>query len=145
MNEKIKELVDFEIISIQFVERDGLKFLDIELPDKDLKTIEEKSKIISQILDQIEYKESNYYLNVFSSGTEKEIKLENIGLYLTSNIYIELSKHYLNKDKWEGQLIENNNDNIVLIVNNKGKFQKLKIEKPSISFIKTTAKLRKEK
>ncbi len=145
MIEKLKEKIPFKINSIQFVKRDGFKFLEIELPDSDLKTVEEKSKIISQIIDEIDDSSENYYLDIFSSGTEKEIELKNINLFLNQYISVKTSKHYLEKCEWEGDFIENNINNIVLRVNNKGKFQKLKIEKTDISYIKTTAKLRKEK
>ena len=145
MISKLKQKIDFEIKSIQFVNRDGFKFLDIELPETDLETIEFKSKIISKIIDEIDDSNEMYYLNVFSSGTEKEIKLENINFYINEYILIETSKHYLEKQKWEGDLIENNQDHIILKINNKGRFQKLKILKQDIVFIKTTAKLRKEK
>ena len=145
MISKLKQKIDFEIKSIQFVNRDGFKFLDIELPDTDLETIEFKSKIISKIIDEIDDSNEMYYLNVFSSGTEKEIKLDNINFYINEYILIETSKHYLEKQKWEGDLIENNQDHIILKINNKGRFQKLKILKQDIVFIKTTAKLRKEK
>ena len=60
-------------------------------------------------------------------------------------ILIKSTKTYLEKNEWEGHLIENNIDNLILKVNNKGRFQKLKILKKDIHFIKTTAKLRKEK
>ena len=71
--------------------------------------------------------------------------MENINFYINEYILIETSKHYLEKQKWEGDLIENNQDHIILKINNKGRFQKLKILKQDIVFIKTTAKLRKEK
>ena len=145
MIEKLKEKIPFKINSIQFVKRDGFRFLEIELPDSDLKTVEEKSKIISQIIDEIDDSSENYYLDIFSSGTEKEIELKNINLFLNQYISVKTSKHYLKKCEWEGDFIENNINNIVLRVNNKGRFQKLKIEKTDISYIKTTAKLRKEK
>lgn len=145
MIEKLKEKIDFKINSIQFVKRDGLKFLDIELPDIDLKTIENKSKIISKIIDQIDQSDENYYLNIFSSGTEKEIEIKNINLFIGENIFVEINKHLLDKNKWEGELIENNKDEIVLKINNKGRFQKIKIKKDNILFIKVTAKIRKVK
>lgn len=144
MIKKIKELAPFEITSIQFVKKDGQNFLEIELPNKDLKSIEEKSKIISNIIDEIGIDEENFFLNVFSSGTEKEIKPENINLFLNQYVYIKTNKHYLIQNEWEGDLMENGNGFIVIKVNNKGRFQKLKIQKENILYIKTTAKIRKE-
>lgn len=144
MFQELKKRLNFEINSIQFVERDGFRFLDIELPDTQLSEIEYKSKIISDIIDEINPDEENYYLNIYSSGTEKEIELKNINLFLEKNLLIKITKQYLNKTEWEGILVENLPNEIVLKINNKGRIQKLKVKKADIYYVKTTAKLRKE-
>lgn len=144
MIQELKKRLNFEINSVQFVQRDGLKFLDIELPDSNLESIESKSKIISDLLDEINLIEENYYLNIFSSGTEKEIELKNINLFLEKNLLIKLKKQYLSQIEWEGILVETKPNEVILKINNKGRIQKLKIAKEDITFIKTTAKLRKE-
>ncbi len=145
MIKKLKEKIDFKINSIQFVKREGLTFLDIEIPESSLIQIEEKSKIILNLINEIDDSNINYYLNIYSSGTEKEIELKNINLFIDQYLLVKTHKHYLNKIEWEGYLIENNINDIVIKINNKGRKQKLKIDKKDISFIKTTAKLRKEK
>lgn len=144
MFQELKKRLNFEINSIQFVERDGLRFLDIELPDTQLSEIENKSKIILGIIDEINPNEENYYLNIYSSGTEKEIELKNINLFLEKNLLIKITKQYLDKTEWEGILVESLPNEIVLKINNKGRIQKLKVKKVDIYFVKTTAKLRKE-
>ncbi len=145
MIQKIKEEVDFEINSIQFVNRDGFKYLDIELPDIDLNEIEKKTRVILEIIRKIDNSSDDYYLNVFSSGTEKEIDLKNIGLFINQYLQVRTNKHYLDKNEWEGNLIENKPEEIVIKINNKGRIQKLTIEKKNISFIKTTAQIKKMK
>ncbi|MBD5423376.1 MAG: hypothetical protein HDR43_02685 [Mycoplasma sp.] len=146
MIDELKKRLNFEVNSIQFVNRDGYKFLDIELPESKLNVIEEKTKIISKILDEIDDGTiDNYYLNVFSSGTEKEIDLKNIDLFINNNLLIKTTKPYLEKQEWEGILVSNDLSNITLKINNKGRMQKLKINKTDINFIKTTAKFKKEK
>ncbi len=145
MIKKLKEKINFKINSIQFVKREGLTFLDIEIPESSLIQIEEKSKIILNLINEIDDSNINYYLNIYSSGTEKEIELKNINLFIDQYLLVKTHKHYLNKIEWEGYLIENNINDIVIKINNKGRKQKLKIDKKDISFIKTTAKLRKEK
>ncbi len=145
MIKKLKEKINFKINSIQFVKREGLTFLDIEIPESSLIQIEEKSKIILNLINEIDDSNINYYLNIYSAGTEKEIELKNINLFIDQYLLVKTHKHYLNKIEWEGYLIENNINNIVIKINNKGRKQKLKIDKKDISFIKTTAKLRKEK
>lgn len=145
MIQKLKEKINFKINSIQFVKREGLTFLDIEIPETSLNEIEKKSKIILNLINEIDNTNTDYYLNVYSEGTEKEIDIKNINLFINQYILIKTNNHYLDKSEWEGHLIENNINDIVLKINNKGRFQKLKINKKDISFIKTTAKLRKEK
>lgn len=145
MIKKLKEKINFKINSIQFVKREGLTFLDIEIPESSLIQIEEKSKIILNLINEIDDSDINYYLNIYSAGTEKEIELKNINLFIDQYLLVKTNKHYLNKIEWEGYLIENNINHIVIKINNKGRKQKLKIDKKDISFIKTTAKLRKEK
>lgn len=145
MIQKLKEKINFKINSIQFVKREGLTFLDIEIPETSLNEIEKKSKIILNLINEIDDTNTDYYLNVYSEGTEKEIDIKNINLFINQYILIKTNNHYLDKSEWEGHLIENNINDIVLKINNKGRFQKLKINKKDISFIKTTAKLRKEK
>ncbi|MBR4025883.1 MAG: hypothetical protein IKJ03_02900 [Mycoplasmataceae bacterium] len=144
MFQELKKKIDFEISSIQFVKRDGIKYLDIEIPETDLQKIEHKSRIISNILDEIYLTDQNYYLNIYSTGTEKEIKIDNLNLFLNSYLFFELKKQILDKNKWEGTLIENNNDHVVLKINKKGRFQKITILKENIVFVKTTTRLRKE-
>lgn len=145
MIQELKKRINFEVNLIEFVKRDGLNFLDIELPDTNLKSIEEKTKLISNIIDEIDKTNDNYYLNVFSSGTEKEIKLKDINLFIEKYLSIKSSKQYFEKNDWEGDLLENTNEHIILKINNKGRIQKLQIEKKYIVYIKTTAKLRKDK
>lgn len=145
MIQELKKRINFEVNLIEFVKRDGLNFLDIELPDTNLKSIEEKTKLISNIIDEIDKTNDNYYLNVFSSGTEKEIKLKDINLFIEKYLSIKSSKQYFEKNDWEGDLLENTNEYIILKINNKGRIQKLQIEKKYIVYIKTTAKLRKDK
>lgn len=145
MIQKLKEKINFKINSIQFVKREGLTFLDIEIPETSLDQIEEKSKIILNLIHEIDDDNIDYYLNVYSEGTEKEIDLNNINLFIDQYLLVKTNKHYLHKVEWEGHLIENNINDIVIKINNKGRIQKLKINKKDISFIKTTAKLRKEK
>lgn len=146
MIKKLKSHLEFDVNYIGFsISNDGFKFLDVELPDKDLKQIEEKSKIISKILDKIDKSDEMYFLNVYSAGTEKEISISDLENNVEENLLIKTKKAYLDKNSWEGILKDCNEEIITLLVNNKGRFQKLKIEKKEIEYAKLTAKLTKEK
>lgn len=145
MINKLKKQLPFNIISISFNQREGFKFLDIELDEKDLNAIEEKTQIILKALNQIDQSNDEYFLNVYSSGTEKEISKNNLNNHLEEYIHIKTSKQYLDKSEWEGHLKTISQNEIILLVNNKGRFQKLKIDMDDINYIKKTAKLSKER
>ena len=53
MIQKLKEKINFKINSIQFVKREGLTFLDIEIPETSLDQIEEKSKIATMVYEKL--------------------------------------------------------------------------------------------
>ena len=97
MIQKLKEKINFKINSIQFVKREGLTFLDIEIPETSLDQIEEKSKIILNLIHEIDDDNIDYYLNVYSEGTEKEIDLNNINLFIDQYLLVRTNKHYLHK------------------------------------------------
>lgn len=144
----IKEIVEnlpFDIVYIGFSYLNGFKYLNVELKDSDLKTIENKSKVISDLLDKIDKNNESYYLNVYSSGSEQEITLDQLKHHLNKNILIETKKTYLKKKSWEGLLIGYDEVTLTLHVNNKGRFQRLVIDKSQCYYIKLTAKLKKEK
>ena len=58
--------LDFELLNCQFSKRDNLLFLDIEIDSPTLKEIENKSRIISNALDEIDKTNKEYYLNIYS-------------------------------------------------------------------------------
>lgn len=145
MIEKLKEKLEFELIECKFIERDNLLFLDIEINCPTMKEIEHKSKIISNILDEIDNSEKIYYLNIYSSGVEKEIKLNEIENYVEKNIKISLINQYLNSNYFEGELIEISDESIKMKINIKGCFRKLEFRKDNIKQLNESIKLIKNK
>lgn len=143
MINELKKQLPFNTISIAFNKRDGFTFLDIELDEKDLKIIENRTKIILKILNEIDKSNEKYFLNVFSCGTEKEILKKNLREHLGEYIYIKTKKTLLKKNEWEGYLKNVVENEIEMLVNNKGRFQKLKVDISDIEYSKKTAKLSK--
>ena len=145
MLKKLRAQLPFATNYIGFATRDGCRFLDVELPDRDLKTIEAKSKLISQLLDQMSAPDGSYYLNVYSAGTEQQLTLDEVANHFGANVWVETNNPYWNRSNWEGQLVNATPLTITLLVNNKGRFSKLVIDQADINLIKLSAKVTKEK
>lgn len=144
MIEELKKKINFSLLECKFVKRNNLTFLDIEVDFKNLNELEEKSKIISNILDEIDISDKQYYLNVYSSGAEKNINWEEIHNFLKKNIQVILMQPYLNRNLFEGELIHIQENSLKLLVNLKGCFRKLQFEKSNIKQIKQSIKLTKK-
>lgn len=142
--EKLKKKIDFNLLECKFVERNNLTFLDIEIDYKNLNEVEEKSKIISDILDEIDNNEKQYYLNVYSSGAEKNINWEDVNNFYEKYIQVILIKPYLNSNSFEGELIDIQEESLKLLVNLKGCFRKLEFQKSNIKELKQSIKLTKK-
>ncbi len=145
MIDKLMRKLDFKLLNCQFSKRDNLLFLDIEIDSPTLVEIEKKSKIISNILDEIDQTDKEYYLNIYSSGTEKNIDWENIHDYLEENIKIKLINPILDSHDFEGTLIEVNESSIKMKINMKGCFRKLEFQNSNIKQFKQSIKLNKKR
>ncbi len=143
--EKLKIKLDFDLVYCEFVQRNNLLFLDIEINSPTLREIKEKSKIISDILDEIDSSDNNYYLNIFSSGAEKEINIDNIENYINKNIKTFLTKEQNNGSFFEGELVEVTKATIKMRINFKGHFRKLEFDKNNIKQLNESIKLTKNK
>ncbi|MGL4343486.1 MAG: hypothetical protein ACRCRZ_02895 [Metamycoplasmataceae bacterium] len=146
MFKKLIEKINFKINSIQLNKRDNALFLDIEIPCSSLEEIVEKSKLISNILDSENILEKeNYFLNIYSSGTEKEIGWDELTNHLNKNIFIKLRRNIFKSHQWEGILIDLNEKELILKINIKGLLAKRTFLREDIIFIKQTAKWEKGK
>ena len=145
MIDKLMRKLDFKLLNCQFSKRDNLLFLDIEIDSPTLVEIEKKSKIISNILDEIDQTDKEYYLNIYSSGTEKNIDWENIHDYLEENIKIKLINPILDSHDFEGTLIEVNESSIKMKINMKGCIRKLEFQNSNIKQFKQSIKLNKKR
>ncbi|MGL6125174.1 MAG: hypothetical protein ACRC1F_01640 [Metamycoplasmataceae bacterium] len=144
--EKLRKRLDFELLDCKFSNRDNLNFLDIEINYSTLSEIEEKSRIISKILDEIdEDYTKEYYLNIYSPGVEKEIKFEDLDNYINEYIKISLIVPHLNSYVFEGELIKIGLESICMRINMKGCFRKIDFKIENIESIKKSVKVTKTK
>lgn len=146
MFKKLLENLDFNVNKINFIKRENIWYLDIEIPCDNLDEITQKTKTISTLLDdkKVFDTDKEYYLNVFSTGTEQEINIDDLKNHINENVFIEFQKTTFNLNFVEGYLMDVWENEIILKINLKGLITKKTIEKKNIKFIKKTAKIRKD-
>ncbi len=144
MIEKLKKKLDFPLLECKFSKRDNLLFLDIEIDCPTMDEIQQKSRIISNIIDEIDTSDKEYYLNIHSSGAEKDIDFSDLENYIEKYIQIVLIKEQLESLSFEGELIEVNKDFIILRINMKGCFRKIEFQNSNIKQFKQSIKRKKE-
>ncbi|MGL5205739.1 MAG: hypothetical protein ACRC7B_02380 [Metamycoplasmataceae bacterium] len=145
MLEELRKRLDFKLMDCKFSRRDNIDFLDIEIDYSTLAEIEEKSKIISKILDEIDKSDKEYYLNIYSPGAEREIDFQHLRNYINDNIKITLINSQLNNTIFEGELLEINEESIKLKVNIKGCIRKIDFQISNIKNINKSVKFSKTK
>ncbi|MGL5308903.1 MAG: hypothetical protein ACRC9F_02525, partial [Metamycoplasmataceae bacterium] len=140
MLEELREKLDFELLDCKFSRRDNLDFLDIKINYSTLAEIEEKSKIISNLLKEIDKSDKEYYLNIYSPGAERKILFQNLVHYINENINITLIHQRFNCNKFDGKLLEIEEKTIKMKVNIKGCIRKIDFELSNIKNINETIK-----
>ena len=142
----IKELLQKEIKEVRnaFLDKEfNMNFLRVEVSTNDLKTIEEISKRISTLLDEKDPIEGEYFLDVFSPGTDQEFNPKDSKNYINEHIKIELFKNINDKKEFIGDLVDANDEIITIKWNAKGQFRKTKISIDNIKIIKKYSKIKK--
>lgn len=144
LEEKIKNEFN-EITKAYFDKEAGAKFLRIEVIHRDIDKITDLSRRLNTFIDENDKSDTQFYLDVFSPGTDQEFDVaqaqENVG----KNIYVEVNKQINSIGYFIGELVEANDEEIIVKWNNKGQFRKQQIEKSNIKMIKHYAKINKEK
>ncbi len=144
MIEQLKKKLNFPLIDCKFSKRDNLLFLDIEIDCPIMDDIHAKSKVISDIIDEIDTSDNKYYLNVYSSGAEKNIDFLNINEYIGKYVQIVLINQQFNKLLFEGELIKVEEELVILKINMKGCFRKIEFQNSNIKQFKQSIKTKKE-
>lgn len=142
-NDCAKEL-GLEIISVDYVFENGVKILRIIANGENSLTIDEASKLnelISLKLDEEDYIDEEYYLEVSSEGIEKELRndkdiIDAIGKYVNARFYEKIEKF----KEIEGDLISFENDVLTIKCNIKGRIKLFNVRKEQISKIRLAVK-----
>lgn len=129
-----------QINNAYFEEDRSTKFLRVEVNLKSLDEIAMLSREISAYLDTVDHDIEEYYLDVFSSGTDQSLDINDLDKHLEANVFVELNEDIKDYKSFEGTLIEVTEEKIVVKWNAKGQFRKQEIQKNNIKNIKLYAK-----
>lgn len=139
IKEKLKE--KFNVINDAFFEKEaGVTFLRVEVALKSLDDVTKVSREISDYLDEIDNTDNEYFLDVYSSGTDKKIEISEIKNFLNQNVFVALKARIKDKKEFEGTLVEIDEENITIKWNAKGQIRKQQVSLDNISEIKQYAK-----
>lgn len=142
--DKIKD--QFELVNkVYFEKEDNFNFLRVEVNLSNLEKVTALSREINKFVDENDNSEEEFYLDIFSSGTEKEIDKNNLQEQKGQNVLVKLNKHIKEKDSFEGELLEAENESITIRWNAKGQFRKQLINIEDIEKINLSSKIKKEK
>lgn len=132
-----------EVNKAYFEKEANFEFLRVEVKLRDLNEVVEISKKISQFLDDKDVISKEYYLDVFSAGTDENIQIENMKDYIGENVKVVLNKNIKEFSEFIGELIEVNTDEILIKWNAKGQFRKQQISIDNIKNINKYVKVKK--
>jgi len=111
--DKIKD--QFELVNkVYFEKEDNFNFLRVEVNLSNLEKVTALSREINKFVDENDNSEEEFYLDIFSSGTEKEIDKNNLQEQKGQNVLVKLNKHIKEKDSFEGELLEAENESITI-------------------------------
>ncbi|MCR8613346.1 MAG: hypothetical protein NC236_02585 [Mycoplasma sp.] len=112
----------------------GNNFLKIELEfqNRNMDHITTLSKKISVFLDENNLIDVEYILDIYSSGTSFEIKIDELENYIDKKIEIFPEKQFYGLSSFVGKLKEIHDNDILVIWDQKGNMRKIKVEKSNI-------------
>lgn len=106
---------NFPEVKDAFFEKEaGALFLRIEVSLKTLDQVSELSRNISNFLDQNEPSEKEYFLDIYSSGAEHLIELDDLENYFEKTITVKLKKPIKDKPDFEGKLLSVDQEKIII-------------------------------
>ncbi|EFF41304.1 ribosome assembly cofactor RimP [Mycoplasmopsis alligatoris] len=124
------------VLEIKEIQNNKDKTLEITLDCNDLLTVEKYSRQIYEYLETNNLLDDSTNLEVFSKGSDIEIKLDEVNNHLNKKVLVGLKNPIQNLNPIPGKILSVSNDHIVLHWNNKGQFRKVEILKENITYIK---------
>lgn len=147
IKEKIKEVVNncgFRLESVKLKTEGEERLLEVVIDNFatsiSLDDIVKVSEALNPLLEEDSSLGDNYTLDVTSSGAEKVIPLDEIHHYVSLYISVHLLTPIKDSEILKGYLLENNEDNLLLEVNNKGRISKVNVSKTNIKQINRAIK-----
>lgn len=132
LSEKLKE-IGYELYSFKFIPKTRMLEIVVDRDEEiNLDDITNVSETISSYLDEHDFTDNPYTLDVSSLGVEKPIKLEKLDKYVGKYINIHLSHPYQGENILEGNLDYCDNEKITLSYKNKTKVVKYEINRATI-------------
>ena len=138
--ETVKSLINealakegYELYSFKYMPR--TKILEIVV-DRDepinIDNITEISLLISELLDEHDFTETAYTLDVSSLGIEKPIDVNRLDKYVGKYVNLHLANPYKGKNTLEGDLVEVKDDQVLLTYKDKTRDIKCELNKKDI-------------
>ncbi|UWV77805.1 ribosome assembly cofactor RimP [Mycoplasmopsis cynos] len=122
------------IISAKLTNSFGNTF-EVVVNYTDLNDVEDISRKISDFLDTQEWFNDEYTLEVLSKGEDLEIRFEQIGDFINNDVKVTFSKSFNSNEFIIAKILENLNDEIKFLWNQKGNIRKILIPKSEIKKI----------
>lgn len=134
----IKDLLskmNYELHSLKFLKRNKEYTLEV-IVDRDedisMDDIVKVSEAISTYLDEIDFSDVAYTLNVSSLGIEKPLKVEKLEKYLNRYIYVHIINPIEGNNSYTGTLIDVQENKISLQIMIKTRKKIIEINKENI-------------
>lgn len=129
---KLKE-VGYELYSFKYTPRQKtLEIIVDRFEPINLDDITTVSNLISEVLDEHDFTNDSYTLDVSSLGVEKPIALDKLDLYVGKYVNIHLSDPFKGLNTIEGELKEVNKDSVLIVYKDKTRDVKCDVKRASI-------------
>ena len=131
---------DLIFYSVELVKEYGSLILRVILDKKDgldIELLAKANEYLSERIDKYDADMPEYMLEVSSRGAERTLDNDDeINDALEKYIHVEVENMV-----YEGILLENNDDNILISINIKGRFKRIPIKKEEIKLIRLAVKI----
>ena len=126
-------LIFLKLYSFKFIPKTRILEIVVDRDSEiNLDDITAVSEVISTYLDEHDFTENPYTLDVSSLGVEKPIKVEKLDKYVGKYINIHLSHPYKGENILEGNLDYCDNEKIILSYREKTKLIKCEINRADV-------------
>lgn len=134
----VEELLNkegYELYSLKYNRGKGGSSLEIVVDRDDsinLDDITNISNLISNLLDEHDFSDDAYTLDVSSLGIEKPIKLEKLEKYVGKYVNVHLQNPYKGLNTLEGELEKCDDNDVIVAYKNKTRIIKANIKRSDI-------------